>query len=51
MKKIIFLVILLPLFAFSQPNVQKKGKVMKKAFFEKQITENWEALPEVNQIL
>ena len=42
MKKIIFLVILLPLFAFSQPNVQKKVKVMKKAFFEKQITENWE---------
>ena len=42
MKKIIFLFILLPLFAFSQPIAQKKGKVMKKAFFEKQIIENWE---------
>ena len=42
MKKTIFLVILLPLFAFSQPNTQKKGKVMKKTFFEKQIIENWE---------
>ena len=42
MKKIIFLVILLPLFAFSQPNAQKKEKLMKKAFFEKQIIENWE---------
>ena len=42
MKKTIFLVILLPLFAFSQPNTQKKGKVMKKTFFEKQINENWE---------
>ena len=42
MKKIIFLALLLPLFAFSQPIAQKKGKVMKKAFFEKQIIENWE---------
>ena len=42
MKKIIFIAILLPLFTFSQPNVQKKGKVMKKAFFEKQIIESWE---------
>ena len=37
MKKIIFLALLLPLFAFSQPIAQKKGKVMKKAFFEKQV--------------
>jgi len=42
MKKTIFLVVLLPLFAFSQPNAQKKGKVMKKTYFEKQINENWE---------
>ena len=42
MKKIIFLALLLPLFAFSQPIAQKKGKVMKKAFFEKQIIESWE---------
>ena len=42
MKKIIFLALLLPLFAFSQPNALKKEKVMKKAYFEKQITDNWE---------
>ena len=42
MKKIIFLALLLPHLAFSQPIAQKKGKVMKKAFFEKQIIENWE---------
>ena len=42
MKKIISLALLLPLFAFSQPIAQKKGKVMKKAFFEKQIIESWE---------
>ena len=42
MKKIIFLALLLPFFAFSQPNALKKEKVMKKAYFEKQITDNWE---------
>ena len=42
MKKIIFLALLLPLFAFSQPNALNKKKVMKKAYFEKQITDNWE---------
>jgi hypothetical protein len=33
MKKTIILALLLPLFAFSQPSVQKKEKVMKKVFF------------------
>ena len=42
MKKTIILALLLPLFAFSQPSVQKKEKVMKKVFFEKQIIDNWE---------
>lgn len=42
MKKTIILALLLPLFAFSQPNAIKQQKVMKKAFFEKQIIENWE---------
>ena len=42
MKKTLILALLLPLFTFSQSNVQKKVKVMKKAFFEKQIIENWE---------
>ena len=42
MKKIIFLALLLPFFAFSQPNALKKEKVMKKAFYEKQIIDNWE---------
>ena len=42
MKKIILLALLLPLFAFSQPNALKKEKVMKKAYFEKQITDNWD---------
>ena len=42
MKKTLILALLLPLFTFSQSNVQKKAKVMKKAFFEKQIIENWE---------
>jgi hypothetical protein len=42
MKKTLIISLLLPLFAFSQPNVQKKDKVMKKAFFEKQIIKKWE---------
>ena len=42
MKKTIILALLLPLFAFSQPSAQKKEKVMKKVFFEKQIIDNWE---------
>ena len=42
MKKTIILALLFPLFAFSQPSVQKKEKVMKKVFFEKQIIDNWE---------
>jgi hypothetical protein len=36
MKKTLILTLLLPFFAFSQPNALKKGKVMKKAFYEKQ---------------
>ena len=42
MKKTLILALLLPLFTFSQPNVQKKDKVIKKDFFEKQITDKWE---------
>ena len=42
MKKIILLALLFPLFAFSQTNALKKEKVMKKAFYEKQIIKNWE---------
>jgi len=42
MKKTLILTLLLPLFAFSQPSAFKKEKVMKKAFYEKQIIENWE---------
>ena len=42
MKKTLILALLLPLFAFSQPNGFKKEKVMKKTFYEKQIIENWE---------
>ena len=42
MKKTLILTLLLPFFAFSQPNSLKKEKVMKKAFYEKQIIENWE---------
>jgi hypothetical protein len=42
MKKTLILALLLPFFAFSQPNGLKKEKVMKKAFYEKQIIENWE---------
>ena len=42
MKKILILLHLLPLFAFSQPKGQKKVKVMKKEFFEKQMVDNWE---------
>ena len=42
MKKTLILTLLLPFFAFSQPNALKKGKVMKKAFYEKQMIENWE---------
>ena len=42
MKKTLILALLLPLFAFSQPNGLKKEKVMKKAFYEKKIIENWE---------
>ena len=42
MKKIILLALLLPFFAFSQSSVMKKEKVMKKAFYEKQMIENWE---------
>ena len=37
MKKILILTLLLPFFAFSQPNALKKEKVMKKASYEKQI--------------
>ena len=42
MKNTLILALLLPLFAFSQTNSLKKEKVMKKAFYEKQIIENWE---------
>ena len=42
MKKTLILALLLPLFALSQPNALKKEKVMKKAFYEKQIIDNWE---------
>ena len=37
MKKTLILALLLPLFALSQPNALKKEKVMKKAFFEKEL--------------
>ena len=42
MKNTIILALLLPFFAFSQSSALKKDKMMKKAFYEKQIIESWE---------
>ena len=42
MKKILLLTFLLPLIAFSQPGKQMNDQKMKKAAFEKRITDKWQ---------
>ena len=42
MKKILLLTFLLPLIAFSQPGKQMNDQKMKKASFEKRITDKWQ---------
>jgi len=42
MKKILIIILLAPIFAFSQPRNQMNNEGMKKAFFEKQLIDDWE---------